>query len=541
MADAKKVEKTHGNRVSALIRGESTFTGEIVLKKFKHDLILRLVKALDAVLLTIPFAVCWYAYYASRIVEPFWNKGNWVMIALFLFLYVVYGKVYDAFLISMNRITGMIYSQVLAAIFSDFVMYIVTVLLTKHFPLPLPLLAALGCQIILAALWCVLASKWYFATFPPKKSAVIYDERQGLERLISEYGLEKKFDIRVTAGVAECLENLHMLDGLDTVFLSGIHSHDRNIILKYCIAGGINVYVIPRIGDVIMSGAKQMHLFHLPMLWVGRYGPSPLYLVTKRVLDVVISGAAIILFSPLLLITAAAIRLEDGGPVLYRQRRLTKDGKEFDVLKFRSMRVDAEKDGVARLSTGAADERVTKVGRVIRKTRIDEMPQLFCVLAGTMTLVGPRPERPEIAAEYEKEIPEFQLRLQAKAGLTGYAQVYGKYNTTPYDKLQMDLMYIAHPSIIEDLRIMFATVKILFVTKSTEGIEEGQTNAMGEIAAAAEKEEPERADEEDAPVRRKPGNRKACAGSRNTELPGETGTAEGRNLEPQSGTRTEPS
>ncbi len=264
--------------------------------------------------------------------------------------------------------------------------------------------------------------------------------------------------------------------------MSGIHSRDRNIILKYCIAKGINVYVIPRIGDVIMSGARQMHLFHLPMLRVGRYNPSPFYLLIKRVLDLVISGAALLLLSPVLLAAAAAIWLDDKGPVFYRQRRLTKDGAEFDVLKFRSMRVDAEKDGIARLSTGSADGRITRVGRVIRRIRVDELPQLLCVLKGSMTLVGPRPERPEIAAEYEREIPEFKLRLQAKAGLTGYAQVYGKYNTTPYDKLQMDLMYIAHPSVIEDLRIMFATVKILFVPKSTEGIEQGKTNAMDEIA-----------------------------------------------------------
>ncbi|MDE7297547.1 MAG: exopolysaccharide biosynthesis polyprenyl glycosylphosphotransferase [Lachnospiraceae bacterium] len=456
------------------------------MKNWKHDLVLRLVKSLDALLLTVPFAVCWYGYYASRIVEPFYNKGNWLMIALFLLLYVAYGKVYDGFLVSLNSIANMIYSQALAAIFSDFIMYVVTWLLTKHLPSPLPLLAALGSQLILASLWCVLASKWYFAVFPPKKSAVIYDERQGLERLISEYGLEKKFDICATAEVGECLKNIKMLDRLDAVFLSGIHSHDRNIILKYCIAGGINVYVIPRVGDVIMSGARQMHLFHLPMLRVGRYCPSPIYLLAKRALDLIISCAAIIVLSPILLLTAAAIRVEDGGPVLYRQCRLTKDGRKFNVLKFRSMCVDAEKDGIARLSTGPEDERVTKVGRFIRRARIDELPQLFCVLRGTMSLVGPRPERPEIAAVYEREIPEFQLRLQAKAGLTGYAQVYGKYNTTPYDKLQMDLMYIAHPSIIEDLRILFATVKILFAPKSTEGVESGCINALDEPAASRE-------------------------------------------------------
>lgn len=187
-------------------------------------------------------------------------------------------------------------------------------------------------------------------------------------------------------------------------------------------------------------------------------------------------------------IVALAIKKTDGGPVFYKQVRLTKDGREFKVMKFRSMRVDAEKDGVARLSTGDKDDRITPVGHFIRKVRLDELPQLFNILKGDMSIVGPRPERPEIAAEYEKEMPEFRLRLQARAGLTGYAQVYGKYNTTPYDKLQMDLTYIANPSVLEDLRIMFATVKILFMPESTEGVAEGATTAMGMEEVAATKE-----------------------------------------------------
>jgi len=174
--------------------------------------------------------------------------------------------------------------------------------------------------------------------------------------------------------------------------------------------------------------------------------------------------------------------------VLYRQSRLTKDGKEVMILKFRSMRVDAEKDGGARLSTGATDDRVTKVGRFIRKVRIDELPQLLNILKGDMSLVGPRPERPEIAAEYAETLPEFKLRLQAKAGLTGYAQVYGKYNTTPYDRLQMDLMYISNPNILEDLRIIMATIKILFLPESTEGVAQGQRTAAKEELAATKEE-----------------------------------------------------
>ena len=230
-------------------------------------------------------------------------------------------------------------------------------------------------------------------------------------------------------------------------------------------------------------------MFHLPMLRVGRYMASPEYLLAKRVIDIIISALALVILSPIFLVTAIVIKATDHGPVFYKQVRLTKNGKEFKILKFRSMRVDAEKDGVARLSTGDKDDRITPVGRIIRTCRIDELPQLINILKGDLSVVGPRPERPEIAAQYCEEMPEFNLRLQAKAGLTGYAQIYGKYNTTPYDKLVMDLMYIAHPSIIEDLKIMFATVKILFMPESTEGVAEGQATAMdeNEVAAAAEK------------------------------------------------------
>ena len=180
------------------------------------------------------------------------------------------------------------------------------------------------------------------------------------------------------------------------------------------------------------------------------------------------------------MIISAAIKATDGGPVFYKQCRLTKDGRRFDIIKFRSMKVDAEKDGVARLSTGETDDRITPVGRVIRKFRLDELPQLINILKGDLSICGPRPERPEIAAQYCETLPEFALRLQVKAGLTGYAQVYGKYNTSPYDKLQMDLMYIAHQGILEDLKLMLATVKVLFIPESTEGITEGETTAMGQ-------------------------------------------------------------
>ncbi len=427
----------------------------------------------------MPFAWGWFHYYAEHMALPFYDRGNWVVVALYAVLYMIFGRVYGGFWISLNRISESVYSQALAVMMTSGIMYVVTVLLERQLPDIWPVLAAFAVQLVLSGIWSMAAHVAYYILFPATKTIIVYDERQGMEKLIQDYGFEKKFTVIKTLTVEQCIANIDLLHNAQTVFVSGVHSHERNVILKYCVEHGIMMYLVPRIGDVLMSGAQQMHMFHLPMLRVGRYNPSPWHTIAKRTFDVVSAGALFLVISPLMLITAIAIKT-DGGPVFYKQRRLTQDGKEFDVLKFRSMRVDAEKDGVARLSTGDKDDRITKVGHFIRKVRIDELPQLLNIIGGSMSVVGPRPERPEIASQYVMEMPEFSLRLQAKAGLTGYAQVYGKYNTTPYDKLQMDLMYISNPSFWEDLRIIFATIKILFVPESTEGVAEGQKTAMKE-------------------------------------------------------------
>lgn len=458
--------------------------GMVGMGHLKRDIAVLIVKLGNVALITLPFLVVWFHFYADRTASPYYYWGNWVVVALFFVLYILFCRIYDGFLISINRISEIVYSQALSSVISDFLLYAVICLLSKRLVNPLPLFGALVVQLLLSGLWAYCAHRWYFSKFPAKRTAVIYDVREGLERLVEEYGLEKKFKIQIAMNVQQALANKELLNQMDTVFLSGIHSHDRNILLKYCVEKDINVYVIPRIGDVLMSGAQSMHMFHLPILQVGRYHPSPVYLFLKRGFDILASGIATVILSPVFLATAIAIKRYDGGPVFYKQQRLTKDGRIFEVLKFRSMRVDAEKDGVARLSTGDKDDRITPVGRFIRKVRIDELPQLLNILKGDMTICGPRPERPEIAAQYEEELPEFRLRLQAKAGLTGYAQVYGKYNTTPYDKLVMDLMYIAHPSFLQDLQIMFATVKILFMKESTEGFEEqtvGREGSSGKV------------------------------------------------------------
>lgn len=450
------------------------------MSKLQHNVWLRSVKLLAVLCMTLPFAACWYGYYTFHVAMPLGWSGKLVVVLLYAALYIALGNVYEAFQISSQKIASIVFSQMLAAMIADGLIYLLICLLAKRFCSLIPGIAAIAGQLVVSALWTFCAQKWYYKTFPPLATAIVYDMRPGIEEMIREDNLEKKYNVKITLDIQKCLKNMEVLRQMDVVFLGGIHSHERNKILKYCVEHDIDVFVLPRVGDLMMDAARPTHMFHLSVLKVGRSMASPEYLFVKRAMDIVLSLIALLISSPIFLIISAAIKATDGGPVFYKQCRLTKDGKRFDIIKFRSMKVDAEKDGVARLSTGETDDRITPVGRVIRKFRLDELPQLVNILKGDLSICGPRPERPEIAAQYCETLPEFALRLQVKAGLTGYAQVYGKYNTSPYDKLQMDLMYIAHQGILEDLKLMLATVKVLFVPESTEGITEGETTAMGQ-------------------------------------------------------------
>ena len=437
---------------------------------------LRLIKALNVLLVCLPFTGCWLGYYAFHIAVHFSMKVKLLVPALFVIVYFGFGRAYEAFLVSYRRIGEMFFSQLLALLLSDLCLFIVLWAMMPYFPSPLPAMAALAAQTALSFLWCTFSHAWYFRRFPPRRTAIVYDTQERMESLINAYGMDKKFNIVKTLSARACMDDYSSLDGLEAVFLSGVHSHDRNSIIKQCVEKGVTAFVLPRLGDLIMSGARRVHMFHLPMFRVDRFNPCPGFLAVKRATDILVSGAALLLLSPAMLIIALLI-IKDGGPVLYRQKRLTKNGKVFTLYKFRSMSVHAEDDGVARLST-VRDDRVTGIGRVLRARHLDELPQLINILRGDMSLVGPRPERPEIALQYEKDLPEFHLRLQTKAGLTGYAQVYGKYNSTPYDKLSMDLMYIANASIQQDLQILLATLSILFSAENTQGVDENKTTAL---------------------------------------------------------------
>ena len=380
-------------------------------------------------------------------------------------------RVYNGFDIGFSRIRILIYSQTLAQCISAGVGYLFFSLKQGKLASFPPFIILLVIQFAWNVVWSLLTSKLYFYNFPPRKAIIIYSCKFDLQRLNEVFLHKKKFSVEkiIKNPTDNLLSLLNEIANYDVVFVSGINEYLRNGILEYCLEQNIRCYVAPCVGDIVLQGAKHIQLLNTPILRAMRATPNAEYLFMKRCFDIFISVIALIVFSPFMLITAIAIHLYDNGPVIYKQVRLTKDGKKFEIYKFRSMKVNAESDGVAKLAS-ENDDRITPVGKVIRACRLDELPQLINILKGDMSVVGPRPERPEIVAQYIKEIPAFPLRLQVKAGLTGFAQVYGRYNTDPYTKLEMDLMYINKMSFAEDLGLILATIKILFMKESTQGI-----------------------------------------------------------------------
>lgn len=421
--------------------------------------------------------ITWKTYFSEAAGTPFFRRGDWLMAAVYSLLLLFFSRMYGGLKIGYLERGNVLYSQVLSVIIVNMFTYLQIALLAKRFLNPIPFLIMFLAQVIAIGIWTFLANRLFETLFPPRQMLLIYGDRPSLVLMDKMNFRKDRYQIKEMVHIKKGLETIEqMIPKYDAVVICDVPSSIRNPILKYCYGERKRVYMTPKISDILVRSAEDINLFDTPLI-MSRNGKMTIeQALFKRVMDIGIAGIACILTLPLMAITALAIILQDGGPALYKQKRLTIEGREFFVYKFRSMRVDAEKDGVARLACDR-DNRVTPVGQFIRKVRLDELPQLFNILKGDMSIVGPRPERPEIAEQYEAEIPEFRYRLRVKAGLTGYAQIYGKYNTTPYDKLKLDLHYIQNYSLMLDVKLMIQTVKILFMRESTEGIAAGQTTA----------------------------------------------------------------
>ena len=454
------------------------------MKRRRRDELRRLVRGglctLLLVLFSFMFGYVWDRYYSQGLwKEPFYAKGNVVMVIIYLIVAFLFFSVLGGLKIGTLRRTNVMLSQMVGILCLDVVMYGQMILLYRGLPPVMPLMLLTVSEVILIYAFSYIFDFILNVLFPPRELLVIYGEYPFQPICNKIESRKDKFLIGGSMNVSAGWEALQkeidkFKDG--GVVISDVHSEMRNRILKYCYAKEIRVYITPKVSDILLRNAEPLHIFDTPLMLVRGSGLTIGQKFFKRLTDIVISLIMIVIASPFMLVAAILIKSYDHGPVLFKQKRLTEGRKEFYVYKFRSMIVDAEKDGVARLAS-ANDSRITPVGKFIRATRMDELPQLFNILKGDMSIVGPRPERPEIAEEYEKEIPEFAYRLKVKAGLTGYAQIYGKYNTTAYDKLKLDLMYIEGYHILIDFKLILTTIKIIFMKESTEGVEEGQVTA----------------------------------------------------------------
>lgn len=439
---------------------------------------------LSYTVLSLVIAFCtadaiWYWNVAPGWSQGFFGTETLLMVGiLFCIVYFFFAKMYDAHKIGLYRLQELAFSQMLAYGISDGVLFIAAFFWFHNFQRIRIRLFLLGfiLQLLLILINTFLFNRLYAHFDEPRKIMILYGSEDYKRLLVKIQEKNRRYQVLACMNESEDLSVIfETLAKCKDIYLCDVRDEVKDRVILFCNAHQKDIHISMDIGDLLILGDEVSHSFDTPFLRNKKTPVAWYYSFLKRLSDIVISMAAILLLSPIMIITALSIKLYDRGPVFYKQTRLTKDGRCFEIIKFRSMKMDAEKNG-AQLST-VHDDRITPVGKIIRKLRIDELPQLFNILKNDMAVVGPRPERPEIAAQYEQDIPEFHLRLQVKAGLTGYAQVYGKYNTTPLDKLKLDLIYIAQRSVLFDLRILFYTIKIIFIPESTEGIPDGQSTA----------------------------------------------------------------
>ncbi len=441
---------------------------------------------------TILYIYVWHKVYNDIMQSSMWRsfhkRGFWLLAAVYFILLLFFTVTYGGLKVGYLKPMDVFFSQAISLICANIVSYFQISLLSLKLVTPYPLLLMMIGQIGASAVWTMVNDKLYKRFFPPKRLLFISGDRP-TEEILRKFETRKdKYNIVKCVYENRGQEQLEqeIIDGYDGVILWDIDTALRNRLLKFCYSKGVRIYMMPKIPDIMIKGSDQLHLFDTPILLTREYSMTLEQRFIKRFIDVTCALILIVVTSPFMVITAIAIKLYDGGPVLYKQVRCTRDMREFRILKFRSMRTDAERDGVARLAA-KNDSRITPIGKFIRKVRLDELPQLFNIVNGEMSFIGPRPERPEIIQQYQEDMPEFTFRTKVKAGLAGYAQVYGKYNTTPYDKLKLDLFYIENYSVWLDLKLMLLTLKILFQSDSTEGVEENQTTAMKESTISEKK------------------------------------------------------
>jgi len=440
-------------------------------EKYKNLILLGFSLVIWAALTAI-WAYVWMQYYAEIISLPFYRRGNWLVFAVYGLLLLLFNNFYGGYRIGYYKRGDVVYSGVLAMILCNLVAYLQTALIGRGVMYVRPFLLMTLVQVVVIWLWAAIAHTLCIKLFPPRSLLMVYGGGELANSLLLKMlSYPDNYAVKDSIHIEEGLEVVYQrVSECKGVILCDLPSAQRNRLIKFCFEHDIRAYTTPKISDILIRGASEINLFDTPLLFNRNASLNLGQQFLKRLTDLVFSGIALVVALPFIPLIALAIKLHDGGPILFRQERCTIDNKVFKICKFRSMIVDAEKDGKSCPAIDR-DPRITPVGRVLRATRMDELPQLWNILKGDMSIVGPRPERVEHVEKYTREVPEFAFRSKVKAGLTGLAQIVGRYNTTPYDKLKLDLMYITNYSLFWDFKLMLMTVKVLFLADSTQGMD----------------------------------------------------------------------
>ena len=465
-------------------------------KRFKGSLIIFSKLAITAATAGA-FLYLVLSYYPET---DFWFKGFVVFEFLYLVVFLAFASTYRAMNIGTTRYRELIFVYILSTFLTNFIFYFVLSLTAKKLLPVAPLGVMTLVQWGMAILLYFAADRLYYALYPARKSVLVCSKDKHEIAVFKKIdSMKERHEICALITEAEGAEAIKLcLEPYSTVFMGDISRELRLDLTEYCFETNKRLFVLPTVEDIIFHNAQESIIGDSLVYQCRNRTFSVEQLAVKRLMDIAISLIGIVLTSPLMLLATIVIKLQDGGPVLFKQERYTRNLQRFTLYKFRSMIVDAEKNGAQ--FTRAKDNRITPFGRFIRATRIDELPQFFNILHGEMSLVGPRAERIENVDFYCERMPEFRYRMKVKAGLTGYAQIYGKYNTNFEDKLKLDMLYIENCSLVHDLQILFITIKVLFMPESTEGFDVSNLTELGAPSCACPDAPDEPAERTEAPA-----------------------------------------
>lgn len=439
----------------------------------------RIIKcASSTVIIMLELAIYWYVwlnYYNRNMQQPFYRRGNWLIAGDYVVVLLLLHRLYGGLKIGIYKYWNLVYSHMISIIGVNIFSYVQVVLFDKKMHNPTALMAMTVVDFILVMVWAWAYKKVYNTLFPKRKLLLVYGQNSMFHLMNRIDTREDKYEIAkmisIDKGIDLIIEQAEKYDG---IIIGDIPADMRNKLVKMCFCRDIRSYTLPKLSDILLRSSTELNIFDSPLYLSRNIGGLAWdQKLVKRMVDIIVASLLLVISSPFFLLIAILIRCTDPGPVLYTQKRLTEGGTIFNIYKFRTMVVDAEKKS-GPIKAGDKDSRILPIGHILRATRLDELPQLINILKGEMSMVGPRPERPELTEIITRHIPEFEYRLKVKAGLTGYAQIYGRYCTTSYDKLKLDLTYIRNYSVWLDLKLILMTPKVLFMKESTDGFEDGK-------------------------------------------------------------------